>query len=486
MSRHRTAIRAVSLQFLGRAAAGAVIVSGLFWAGPAAARHAYAAARDTGSGPVFEWILLDAETGQVLSEQNADTLTYPASLTKMMTLYLTFEALNQGKIRLDQQFVVSEEAASRAPSKLALTPGESVPVHDLILGIVTKSANDAAAVLAEGLAGSEANFAHHMTWKARQLGMSNTWYQNASGLPNPDQRTTARDVARLALALYHQFPREYRYFATREFDFRGMQVHSHNHLLEWYPGLDGIKTGFVNASGFNLAASAVRGGRRLIGVIMGGRSARGRDVQMAALLDQGFAVLNGVHPTAPQTAPLVAAATPPPSQPLLAAAAALPAAVAAATSAIAAAAAPAAPAASVAAPPRAAPAPATATATATAESEGMRQRYGVLSNVAKHLSPVARAEAAPLAHEPAAPAGERWAIQLGAFRGEEAAEQAAHRVAALPVGKGKALHVLPPAKSDQTRLYRARLLHFTAKGAEAACAELHRRGMACSVIHPPT
>ena len=231
------------------------------------------------SGPVFAWMLLDAETGQVLSEQNADVLTYPASLTKMMTLYLTFEALNQGRIRTDQLFTVSAFAASRSPSKLGLTPGEAVPLRDLILGLVTRSANDAASVIAENLAGSEANFARYMTWKARQLGMQHTWYQNASGLPDPSQRTTARDVARLSLALYHDFPREYRYFSTQEFYFRGDEINTHNHLLEWYPGADGIKTGFVNASGFNIATSAVRNGRRLIGVIMGGRSARSRDVQ---------------------------------------------------------------------------------------------------------------------------------------------------------------------------------------------------------------
>ncbi len=267
--------------------------------------------------PVYEWILLDAETGQVLSEQNADVLTYPASLTQMMTLYLTFEALDQGRIRLDQALYVSAEAAGRAPSKLALTPGDSVPVRDLILGIVTKSANDAAAVLAEALAGSEAKFAEYMTLKARQLGLQHTLYRNASGLPDAAQRTTARDIARLALALYHQFPREYRYFSTRKFDFRGEVVHSHNHLLEWYQGADGIKTGFVNASGFNLAASAVRDGRRLIGVIMGGRSARSSDTQMASLLDQGFVVLASGRPAQSQNAPVVAAASPPePSKPV--------------------------------------------------------------------------------------------------------------------------------------------------------------------------
>src|SRR5438270_4070659 len=149
-----------------------------------------------------------------------------------------------------------------------------------------------------------------MTWKARQLGMNSTVYYNANGLPDPNQRTTARDIARLALALYHQFPREYRYFSTRAFVFRGQEMRNHNHLMDWYPGLDGIKTGYVNASGFNLAASAVRDGRRLIGVIMGGRSWHSRDKQMASLLDQGFAVLAG-RPVQPQREALVASAAPP-------------------------------------------------------------------------------------------------------------------------------------------------------------------------------
>src|SRR5262249_7714613 len=276
--------------------------------------------------------------------------------------------------------------------------------------VVTRSANDAATVLAEGLGGSEANFARLMTWKARQLGMDHTWYQNASGLPHPDQRTTARDVARLALALYHQFPREYRYFSAREFDFRGSLVRTHNHLLEWYPGLDGIKTGFVNASGFNLAASAVRDGHRLIGVIMGGRSARGRDVQMASLLDQGFAVLASGRPVQQQQAlPLVAAATP------------VQAPIAAAATSTTAAAPTYAAAAPAAAPTYAPTTTVAAARAAPAEDDGMRQRYGFLGNVAKHLSPVAKAEASPLAHEQKTPAGEGWAIQTGAFQGEAAA-----------------------------------------------------------------
>src|SRR5215831_2502078 len=252
--------------------------------------HAHARHGAVGFAPVLvaESIVIDVETGRVLSAVNADAITYPASLTKMMTLYLTFEALNAGRLRLDQYLPVSAEAASRAPTKLGLRPGESIAVQDLILGLVTRSANDAASALAEGLAGSEPAFAEHMTREARTLGMTRTVYRNASGLPDPDQYTTARDQAQLAFALYRDFPKEYRYFATREFYFRGSTIHNHNHLLYWYEGADGIKTGYIGASGFNLAASAVRNGHRLIGVIMGGPSAGTRDREMAALLDRGF------------------------------------------------------------------------------------------------------------------------------------------------------------------------------------------------------
>lgn len=479
---------ATQARFLSRLGACLIITAGLVYALPAAARHGPSEmAQAAETGPVFEWIMLDAETGQVLSEQNADVLTYPASLTKMMTLYLTFEALNQSRIRLDQSFYVSAEAASRAPSKLALTPGDSVPVRDLILGVVTKSANDAASVLAEGLAGSETNFAQYMTAKARQLGMEHTWYRNASGLPDPYQRTTARDIARLSLALYHQFPREYRYFSTQQFDFRGVVVHSHNHLLEWYQGADGIKTGFVNASGFNLAASAVRDGRRLIGVIMGGRSARSRDAQMASLLDQGFAYpAVQPQPVAPQAPlqPQPVAPAPQPQDALVATVASPPPA----PRSIAAAAmvAPAAMPASAGSAPRSKPA--SALAAGAADLPGTHQKSGFLRDVAatalRHLSPVAKAEASPLLTHETSAGGADWAIQLGAFRGEAAAQEATSHLAGIATLKGKPHQVVAPAKHDSDRLYRARVLHLTAKGAQAACAELHRKGIACSVVHP--
>ncbi len=240
-------------------------------------------------------ILIDAETGTVLSQTKPDMAAYPASLTKMMTLYLTFAALNEGRLSLDQRLPVSAHAAAQAPSKLWLKPGDSVAVRSLILALVTRSANDAAVVLAEALAGSEPAFAARMTETARRLGMVNTTFRNASGLPDPEQRTTARDLARLSLALHQDFPREYAYFSVRQFEFRGQTIATHNHMLESYEGTDGIKTGFTRASGFNLAASAERDGHRLIGVVLGSPSWPVRDKQMAALLDRGFAALGAVH-----------------------------------------------------------------------------------------------------------------------------------------------------------------------------------------------
>ena len=420
-------------------------------------------------GPVYEAIVLDADTGQVLRELNPDQVTYPASLTKMMTLYLTFEALNQGRLRLDQYLQVSYEAAAHKPSKLGLTPGEPVLVRDLILGVVTRSANDAAAVLAEGLGGgSEANFAAQMTRKARQLGMSRTQYRNASGLPDPEQLTTARDIARLSLALFHDFPREYRYFSVRDFQFQGEVVHSHDHLLEWYDGADGIKTGYTVASGFNLATSAVHSGRRLVGVIMGGESAHQRDVEMARLLDLGFADLGQGPMVAQRQAPaapvVVAAAQPapqsPPAQPrpsfaAVAAASMVPPAA-----------------------PAARPQPAAARAPAAEPEQEHRTVASVATAAIHHLSPVSKAEAAPVAVETA----ESWGIQVGAFRGAAAAELTERKVAHLPLARGKQAQILAPASGE--RLYRVRLVHFSEKGAVAACEALHRQKLACTVMRP--
>jgi D-alanyl-D-alanine carboxypeptidase len=431
-------------------------------------------------GPVYEAIVLDAETGQVLRQLNPDAVTYPASLTKMMTLYLTFEALNGGKLRLEQYFQVSAAAAAHAPSKLGLEPGESVSIRDLILGVVTKSANDAAAVLAEGLGGTEANFAAMMTQKANQLGMAHTVYRNASGLPDAGQLTTARDVARLALALLHDFPREYRYFSVRQFEFDGRIVDSHDHLLEWYDGADGIKTGYTVASGFNLATSAVRNGHRLIGVIMGGSTARVRDGEMARLLDLGFADLGNQAPVVAQAhppgAPVIAAAQPAPiatPQAPVQVAAAQPTKPAPSFAALAGA--------SLAAPAAARPAPAVQPAAPNPQPEPRPSTIGAVAAAAiQHLAPVSHAEAATVQPEPR----EAWGIQIGAYRGEAAAERAEHKISRLAIAKGKESVILAPPAGERDRVYRLRLLHFSPHGARNACDELHRQAIACTVVPP--
>ncbi|GGA50312.1 D-alanyl-D-alanine carboxypeptidase family protein [Dyella nitratireducens] len=233
-------------------------------------------------------IVIDPATGEVLSAVNADDQNYPASLTKMMTLYLTFQALQSGKLKVDQELSISSWAASRAPTKLGLHTGRTVSVNDCILGMVTKSANDAASVIAESLGGNEGHFAEMMTAQAALLGMTSTHFANASGLPDPNNVSTARDMAKLAMALYRDFPQYTHYFSTKEFVFQGQLIRGHNNLMDRYPGMDGLKTGFTDASGFNLASTAVHDGRRLFAVVLGGRSASARDNLMARLLDDAF------------------------------------------------------------------------------------------------------------------------------------------------------------------------------------------------------
>ncbi|WP_423357693.1 serine hydrolase [Dyella halodurans] len=233
-------------------------------------------------------IVVSESDGQVLTAVNPDEPNRPASLAKMMTLYLTFQQLESGQIKLDQELPVSAWAAGRPPTKLDLRHGQTISVGDCILGMITKSANDAATVVAEGLGGSEGHFVEMMNAQALKLGMTGTHFENASGLPDPDDSTTARDMSKLAMALYHDFPQYTHYFATTEFMFRGRLVRGHNNLMERYPGMDGLKTGFTNASGFNLASTAVRDGHRLFSVVLGGRTAAARDNLMARLLDDGF------------------------------------------------------------------------------------------------------------------------------------------------------------------------------------------------------
>jgi len=242
----------------------------------------------TSYSPQFASIIVDGNSGATLSSNNPDALRRPASLTKIMTLYLLFEQLERGKLKLDSELEVSTYASQQAPTKLGLKPGQTIRVEDAIKGLVTRSANDASVVIAEAIAGDEDEFAKLMTRKARALGMSKTVYRNANGLPNDEQLTTARDQATLGRAIQERFPRYYRYFATSVFTFRGQSIRNHNRLLGNVEGVDGIKTGYTRASGFNLVSSMRRGNRHLIGVVLGGRSGGSRDATMRTLLAENL------------------------------------------------------------------------------------------------------------------------------------------------------------------------------------------------------
>jgi D-alanyl-D-alanine carboxypeptidase len=234
--------------------------------------------------PPFSTIVVDANSGATLQANNADAQRFPASLTKIMTLYLLFEKLESGKMKLDTMMPVSKYASDQVPTKLGVREGDKLKVEDAIKSLVTRSANDAAVVIAEAVAGSEDEFARLMTRKARALGMNRTTYRNPHGLPDPEQITTARDQALLGRAIQDRFPRYYRYFATSKFHYRGKAIRSHNKLLGRVEGVDGIKTGYTRASGFNLITSIKRGNRHLVAVVLGGRSGNSRDAIMRNLL----------------------------------------------------------------------------------------------------------------------------------------------------------------------------------------------------------
>src|SRR3954462_737390 len=253
------------------------------------------------SSPKFASIIVDGNSGTVLQSNSPDGIRHPASLTKIMTLYLLFERLESGKMKLDTEMPVSQHAADQDPTKLNLRAGQTIRVEDAIKGLVTRSANDAAVVIAEAIGGDEDDFAQMMTRKARSLGMSRTVYRNANGLPNDEQVTTARDQATLGRAIQERFPRYYRYFATSTFNWRGQSIRNHNHLLGNVEGVDGIKTGYPRASGFNLVTSMRRGNRHLIGVVLGGRSGGSRDAIMRNLLAENLDKAATTHTVAAVT-----------------------------------------------------------------------------------------------------------------------------------------------------------------------------------------
>ena len=392
-------------------------------------------------------ILVDHESGAVLVARNADESVIPASLTKMMTLYLTFRALEAGQIDLSSRIKVSSRAAAMPPTKLGLTPGGTIEVENAILGLVTRSANDAASVLAEALGGSEDRFAMAMTRTARKLGMTRTVFRNASGLPNGEQRTTARDLARLASRLISDYPGYYRYFASRSFSYRGRSHPNHNRLLGVYPGMDGLKTGYTRASGFNLAASAVRDGRRLVAVVIGGRTAGARDAAMVDLLDLGFERVRRRDPV------LVAAkeAEPPPpkSQPgeREIVVASLDTTASDAVVAV----------------------PSTRPRTVSSQR--------AVKASAKPKKAAAKAKATKRAAKGA------YAIQVGAFRAQSQARAAMKQAVKLApdVLRGTAPSMAAQKVRKQT-LYKALLAGLSRPDAEAACRQLKKRKQDCMVI----
>ena len=252
--------------------------------------HAVVSTRATGGflRPTYSSIIVDANTGRTLSATNESAPHHPASITKVMTLYLLFEQLEKGRMQLDSELSISAHAAAQQPTKLGLRPGSTIDVEDAIKAVVTRSANDIAVAIAENVGGDESTFADMMTRRARALGMYGTTFRNASGLPNPGQITTARDLAILGRSIQDRFPKYYKYFATRTFYFHGQAIANHNHLLGKVEGVDGIKTGYTAASGFNLLSSVRRDGRHIVGVVLGGRSYAQRDHIMVGLIEDNL------------------------------------------------------------------------------------------------------------------------------------------------------------------------------------------------------
>jgi D-alanyl-D-alanine carboxypeptidase len=401
--------------------------------------------------PAYSAIVIDAHTGKVLHNEQADKITFPASLTKMMTLYLLFEAIEKGKISPQAKLRVSVEASRQGPTKLYLKAGDRISVRDALLGLMTKSANDAAVVVAEGIAGTEANFAARMTAKARALGMTNTTFKNASGLPNPEQKTTARDMAILSLALYKHYPKYYAFFRTKSFIYRGQQINNHNHLLGVVPGLDGIKTGWIVASGWNLSASAARSGQRVIAVVLGGKTRLWRDKRVSDLIEYGFQKIGVTGNPAvplPETRPAMAfqadanaVAEPEPEQ------------------------------AQEQAQAQASPVVVKGPAKAVADAA-----VPVVKGAPKSKGRVKQVPA-PVSETVAAPG--KWGVQVGAFGSSKKAKEVANKVKSQVAALSGAKVVITPIKHTRGKLYQTRLVNVSESVARKACGQVVKQGHSC-------
>ncbi len=485
-------------------------------------------ARAEGYSPPSASIVVDGNTGQVLQASNPDAPRHPASLTKIMTLYLLFERLDAGKIKLDTPLKISEHASDQDPTKLDLKPGQTIPVEDAIKGVVTRSANDAAVVIAESIGGSEDEFAKLMTQKAHALGMSRTTYVNASGLPNDDQITTARDQALLGRAIQERFPRYYKYFSLPAFVYHGVAIRNHDHLLGSVEGVDGIKTGFTRASGFNLVTSVHRDGRYVVAVVLGGRSSFQRDAHMRELIGahikeaavqrtapaiaEQAAPRDEVQPVAFTKAAMVSRADPAPTatvsaraaagsndpiQPLLvktvsyriapvqpAGLAPMPILVAAPAPQ------PEAPRVVVASADTVSPVTIPAVKSDPIKSEPAKANIAkpeVATAAPASIEPVKPepAKAEPAKSEPPAQVRARggWLIQIGAYPGEDEAKQ--HLSAARSKVRDKLAAADPfterVLKGDRA-LYRARFAGFDKATADATCKQLKRNDFDCITV----
>jgi len=404
------------------------------------------AARKKATAPsIAAAIVVDMNSGSILQEQAADTPRHPASLTKMMTLYVLFGYLKAGKLTPSSDLTVTERAASQAPTKLGLKPGATIKVNDAVKALVTQSANDAAVTIAENLAGTEENFAKLMTDTARRIGMRNTLFRNASGLPNDEQITTARDMAILSAHLIHDYPDYYTVFSTEYFTFNGRKYRNHNKLLLNYKGTDGIKTGYTRASGYNLAASVHRGEKYLIAVVLGGKTGSQRDTAMRALLEKNFAAASSAKPTAAQ---LVASLVTPAPLPAMKK-----------------------PAYSV------TPAPAAATPVAAPAEGDISEPALPLRASLTSSDPLPKPSARKVQYDGA------YHVQVGAYMSQDEAENrlgmVQQRAMALLDGH---LPFTASFMKDDKEWYRARFAGFSKADAQAACAALKKMSLDCVVM----
>lgn len=429
--------------------------------------------------PQFSAITVDARTGSILFSDNPDGLRHPASLTKMMTLYVLFQDLKAGRVNRSTSFRVSARAAAMAPSKLGLRAGMTISVDEAIKALVTKSANDAAATIAENLGGTESNFAARMTRVAHTIGMSRSSFHNASGLPNPDQYTTARDMATLGLRLMRDFPQYYPYFRITEFNFHGRTIRTHNKLVEHYAGTDGIKTGYVAASGYNLVTSTKRGEKRLVGVVLGARSSVSRGAYMMHMLESKFAQAKGgetvaalagsskgvINPVATATASASAPTTPSTDEKAQLADVAASAADDQAND------------------EDQADIASTASVTpkvieaSLAPVDGKKKPLGKLPFAVKSVS------AEPNTLEDSIT--QSWNIQIGAYPDKQQAQAklTALKGKALASLEGKAAYTIAVQKDGGT-VYRARFAGFDSETAKKACAKIVSLGEKCVAVSP--